>query len=78
MVDAYFAGNGEMSNVRKGNVMARQRMIVLYDLSVVEDALVIGTSNKTEILLGYGTQFGDTACAVNPLAICIKPSVAAC
>lgn len=61
--------------VRLGNVMARARMIVLYDLSAREQALVIGTSNKTEIMLGYGTQFGDTACAVNPLGDLYKTQV---
>jgi NAD+ synthase len=55
--------------------MARQRMIVLYDISAREKALVIGTSNKTEILLGYGTLFGDTACAINPLGDLYKTHV---
>jgi NAD+ synthase len=54
-------------NVRRGNVMARQRMIVLYDRSAAFDALVIGTSNKTEALLGYGTLFGDMAAAMQPI-----------
>jgi NAD+ synthase len=53
--------------VRRGNVMARQRMIVLYDRSAAEDALVIGTSNKTEALLGYGTLHGDMAAALAPI-----------
>ena len=75
MVDAYIAGNKKMDNVRKGNVMARQRMIVLYDISHREIALVIGTSNKTEILLGYGTHYGDTACAVNPIGDLYKTQV---
>jgi NAD+ synthase len=75
MVDAYFSGDGAMGNVRKGNVMARARMIVLYDLSARENALVIGTSNKTEILLGYGTQFGDTACAINPIGDLYKTQI---
>ena len=54
-------------NVRRGNVMARQRMIVLYDRSAADDALVIGTSNKTEALLGYGTLHGDMAAALAPI-----------
>lgn len=53
--------------VRRGNVMARQRMIVLYDRSAAFDALVVGTSNKTEALLGYGTLHGDMAAAVQPI-----------
>ncbi len=55
------------ANVRRGNVMARQRMIVLYDRSAAWDALVAGTSNKTEGLLGYGTLFGDMAAAFAPI-----------
>ena len=54
-------------NVRRGNVMARQRMIVLYDRSAEFDALVAGTSNKTEALLGYGTLWGDMAGAFQPI-----------
>ena len=54
-------------NVRSGNVMARQRMIVLYDRSAAFDALVAGTSNKTEALLGYGTLHGDMAAALAPI-----------
>ena len=75
MVDAYLAQNREIGDVRKGNIMARARMIVLYDCSAREQGLVIGTSNKTEILLGYGTQFGDTACAINPLGDLYKTQV---
>jgi NAD+ synthase len=58
---------GDVLNVRRGNVMARQRMIVIYDRSVAFDALVAGTSNKTEALLGYGTLFGDMAAAFAPI-----------
>lgn len=58
---------GDALNVRRGNVMARQRMIVLYDRSAAFDALVAGTSNKTEALLGYGTLHGDMAAAFAPI-----------
>jgi NAD+ synthase len=75
MVDGYLARANGVDNVRAGNVMARQRMIVLYDLSSRERALVIGTSNKTEIFLGYGTLFGDLACAINPLGDLYKTQV---
>jgi len=75
MVDAYIAMAGEIGNVRKGNIMARQRMIVLYDISARDHGLVIGTSNKTEILLGYGTLYGDTACALNPIGDLYKTQV---
>ncbi len=54
-------------NVRRGNVMARQRMMILYDRSAAFDALVAGTSNKTEALLGYGTLHGDMAAAFHPI-----------
>jgi len=55
------------TRVRRGNVLARQRMIVLYDRSAAFDALVAGTSNKTEALLGYGTLYGDMAAAIAPI-----------
>jgi NAD+ synthase len=61
--------------LRAGNVMARERMIVLYDISAREQALVLGTSNKTELLLGYGTMFGDLASAINPLGDLYKTQV---
>jgi NAD+ synthase len=55
--------------------MARMRMIVLYDESAKENALVIGTGNKTEILLGYTTLFGDSACAINPIGDLYKTQI---
>lgn len=67
MVDPYLELFPAMSDVRRGNVMARMRMIILYDHSVLWNGLPIGTSNKTELLLGYGTIFGDMASAINPL-----------
>jgi NAD+ synthase len=77
MVDAYLLKLKEkdVSNVRKGNLMARMRMIVLYDESAKEKALVIGTGNKTEILLGYSTLFGDSACAINPIGDLYKTQI---
>jgi NAD+ synthase len=63
--------------VRRGNVMARQRMIVLYDRSAAFDALVIGTSNKTEALLGYGTLHGDMAAALQPIGDLYKSQLRA-
>jgi NAD+ synthase len=75
MVDAYCDEYKITDSLRRGNVMARMRMIVLYDLSVREKALVIGTSNKTEILVGYGTLFGDLACAINPLGDLYKAQI---
>jgi NAD+ synthase len=67
MVEPLIKLDPEMSKVRKGNLMARARMIVLYDQSEAFKGLVVGTSNKTEILLGYSTMFGDSASAINPL-----------
>ena len=75
MVEPLFTAVGITDNLRKGNIMARERMIVLYDLSQRDNALVIGTSNKTEALLGYGTLFGDMACALNPLGDLYKTQV---
>jgi NAD+ synthase len=75
MVEPYFEQYQQMSDVRRGNVMARMRMIVLYDHSVQWKGLPIGTSNKTELLLGYGTLFGDMASAVNPLGDLYKTQV---
>ncbi|RJO66179.1 MAG: NAD+ synthase [Myxococcales bacterium] len=68
------ADEAEMKN-RIGNKMARERMTILYDFSVVERALVIGTSNKTELLLGYGTLHGDMASAINPIGDLFKMQV---
>jgi NAD+ synthase len=67
MVDGLVSQFPEMSQIRKGNIMARARMIALYDQSEAFHGLAVGTGNKTEILLGYTTLFGDSACAVNPL-----------
>jgi NAD+ synthase len=61
--------------VRRGNILARLRMIVLYDQSAAFEGLVLGTGNKTEILLGYTTLFGDSACALNPLGDLYKTQV---
>jgi NAD+ synthase len=75
MVDPLIEQDAEMSKTRKGNVMARARMIVLYDQSEAFKALPIGTSNKTEILLGYTTMWGDMASAVNPIGDLYKTQV---
>lgn len=67
MVEPLLRRDAKISNVRRGNILARARMIVLYDQSEVFKGLVVGTSNKTEILLGYTTLWGDMAAAINPL-----------
>ena len=66
-IDAYFARFPDASQLRLANKCARERMTVLYDQSAAFEGLVVGTSNKSELLLGYGTQFGDMASAVNPV-----------
>ncbi len=75
MVDGYLEKECVTDPTRRGNVMARCRMSVLYDLSVEWNGLVVGTSNKTEMLLGYSTQWGDSAHAVNPLGDLYKHQV---
>ncbi|MBI3158038.1 MAG: NAD+ synthase [Chloroflexi bacterium] len=75
MVEPLLAVIPEGEKVRRGNVMARARMLVLYDFSAATKGLVIGTSNKTEILLGYSTQWGDAAAALNPLGDLYKCQV---
>ena len=75
MVEPLFVQDPAMPKLRKGNIMARERMIVLYDQSEAFKGLVIGTGNKTEILLGYTTQFGDAASAMNPIGDLYKTQV---
>ncbi|MGI8871000.1 MAG: NAD+ synthase [Candidatus Limnocylindria bacterium] len=77
MLELIGRGDSAAERVRRGNVMARQRMIVLYDRSVTFDALVVGTSNKTEALLGYGTLHGDMACAFAPIGDLYKSQLRA-
>lgn len=77
MADALINNDPGMNSMRKGNIMARCRMVSLYDQSALENALVVGTSNKTEILLGYSTLFGDSACAINPLGDLYKAQIRA-
>jgi NAD+ synthase len=75
MVDAYFKDHPTDDKILIGNKMARERMSILYDYSARESALILGTSNKTELLLGYGTIHGDMACAINPLGDLYKTQI---
>ena len=75
MVEPMIQLDPQISNLRKGNLMARSRMIVLYDQSMVFKGLVVGTSNKTETLLGYTTLWGDMASALNPIGDLNKTQV---
>ncbi len=84
MADAFIAAapgldadDSPAGRLRKGNLMARSRMIVLYDRSARDGGLVLGTSNKTELLLGYGTIHGDMASALNPVGDLYKSQVVA-
>ncbi|MGQ9475767.1 MAG: NAD+ synthase [Actinomycetota bacterium] len=75
VVDAYFHLFPEADQKRRGNFMARCRMAILYDQSAALDALVLGTGNRTEALLGYTTLWGDMACAFTPLGGLYKTQV---
>jgi NAD+ synthase len=75
MADGLISLYSDMDRVRQGNIMARMRMIVLYDQSQSFHALPVGTGNKTEILLGYTTLYGDSACAINPIGDLYKTQV---
>jgi NAD+ synthase len=75
MVDGLTGQFPDMDRVRQGNIMARVRMIVLYDQTAAFKGLAVGTGNKTEVLLGYTTQYGDAACAINPLGDLYKTQV---
>jgi len=75
MVDEFYKDDPEADMLRRGNRMARERMCFLYDYSSKQKSLVIGTSNKTELLLGYGTIFGDLASAINPIGDLYKSQI---
>lgn len=75
VVEPLFEASPDIDANRKGNIMARSRMMALFDRSAAWNALVIGTSNKTEILLGYGTIYGDLASAINPIGDLYKTQI---
>ena len=76
ILDAFGDSIGEdIDKLRKGNLSARVRMSLLYDYSASINALVVGTSNKSELMLGYGTIFGDLACAINPIGELYKTEI---
>ena len=74
-VDAYFDKYPTDSPLQIGNKCARERMSILYDFSVRKNALVVGTSNKSEILIGYATQYGDSAAAFLPIGDLYKTEI---
>ena len=75
MLKPYEELNPDMDNLRRGNLSARIRMTTLFDISARENALVLGTSNKSELMLGYGTLYGDLASAINPIGDLYKSEV---
>lgn len=75
MADALIHQFPDMSDIRRGNIMARMRMVVLYDQSAARGLLPMGTSNKTEFLLGYSTIYGDSGVALQPIADLYKAQV---
>lgn len=75
MIDAYFAQFPDADLGRRGNKMARERMTILYDQSAHHSALVLGASNKSELLLGYATLYGDMASALHPIGDLYKTQV---
>ena len=75
MLKMYEELNPGMDNLRKGNLSSRLRMTTLFDISARENALVLGTSNKSELMLGYGTLYGDLSSAINPIGDLYKSEV---
>jgi len=75
MLRAYEEMNTDLDNLRKGNFSSRMRMSTLFDISARESALVLGTSNKSELMLGYGTLYGDLSSAINPIGDLYKSEV---
>lgn len=65
----------DLQQIRLGNIMARIRMIILFDLAKKHNALVVGTENKSENLLGYFTRFGDQASDIEPIQHLYKTQV---
>ncbi|MDA8053288.1 MAG: NAD+ synthase [Deltaproteobacteria bacterium] len=79
-IDDYFQAEKDGARVndikvRMGNKMSRERMSILYDYSYKLKSLVLGTSNKSELLLGYGTIYGDMASALNPIGDIYKTQI---
>jgi NAD+ synthase len=75
MLRAYEELNPDMDNLRRGNLSARLRMSTIFDISAKQRALVLGTSNKSELMLGYGTLYGDLSSALNPIGDLYKSEV---
>ena len=74
-VDGYLQNEPDADPARRGNVMARMRMITLFDLSAKYRAIPLGTGNKTERLFGYFTWHADDSPPINPLGDLFKTQV---
>ncbi len=74
-VDTILRHSPNADHIRRGNIMARMRMIYMYDLSKVFNALVLGTENKSEYYLGYYTRFGDEASDIEPIRNLYKTQI---
>lgn len=75
IVDSFIEGAGDGSPVDRGNIAARARMTVLYDRARKDNALVVGTSNLSERMMGYFTKHGDGACDIAPIANLFKTQI---
>ncbi|MBM0637076.1 NAD+ synthase [Campylobacter sp. VicNov18] len=75
ILDAFIKQSENTDKIAIGNFAARIRMSLLYDYSALKNSLVVGTSNKSELLLGYGTIYGDLACAFNPIGGLYKSEI---
>ncbi|HDZ4932157.1 TPA: NAD+ synthase [Campylobacter jejuni] len=75
ILDAFLRQSESITQIAIGNFAARIRMSLLYDYSALKNSLVVGTSNKSELLLGYGTIYGDLACAFNPIGELYKSEI---
>lgn len=75
IADLFFLERSVTEPLRKGNILARLRMINAFDWSAKEKALVVGTSNKTELLIGYSTWYGDSAAGIMPIGDLFKTQV---
>jgi NAD+ synthase len=74
-IDSYYAQCPDADQSRRGNKMARERMAVLYDIAAQDRAVVVGTGNRSEILLGYFTKYGDGGVDLEPLGGLYKTHV---
>ncbi len=74
-IDAYFARYPDASGLRRGNKMARERMSIIYDMAAIHHAMVVGTGNRTEAMLGYTTMWGDMAAGIAPIGNLYKTQV---